>query len=567
MDRRVHWVTLLLIVMLLPAGCRQAAPTPSPLGCPSPSPTLVPPSPTPTPTPDPRVGGRLTVRLSREIERLSPLLPAGDEALWVTGMLYSGLTRLDDRQQPRPDLAEGWTVSADGLVITFTLRPDLRWNDGVALTAEDVRFTWSLLRTWDLRIGVQADLREYIATILAPDARTVVFVLRRRLAALLSDVSFPVLPRHVWRETSSADLLEGDLLEQPVGSGPFALVERRPGEALVLQRNPYYWGPTPFFDQVAFIIAQDPQVAMEAFRQGELLVGRLTRGPFSALAADPPEQGLLLERHVAPQYVFVGFNLHAGHPLEDPRLRGAWAYALDKEALVETATAGAGIPLSSPILPTNWAFDADLFPPQQDQQRARELLEEAGWRDEDEDGVVEKDGQPLSLRLFVRADVPERLAACRRMAESLAAIGMEVEVVPSDTTVMAAKLRPPYDFDALCMQWRNLSPDPDLFYLFHSSQAWQGPEDRRTNLYNFVGYRSDEADQLLLAGRGQYDLQERAGVYAELQSILAQDLPYYLLWTDAVYVVADARLTTADGPLNLATANPFWNVERWYMQR
>jgi peptide/nickel transport system substrate-binding protein len=514
------------------------------------------------------VGGRLTVRLSREIERLSPLLPAGDEGLWVTGMFYSGLTRLDDRQTPQPDLAESWSIADDGLVITFTLRPDLRWSDGVPLTAEDVRFTWSLLRTWELRTGVQADLHEYVATIMAPDARTVVFVLRRRLAALLSDVAFPVLPRHVWRETSSADMLEGDLLEKPVGSGPFVLAERRPGEALVLGRNPHYHGPTAFFEQVAFLVAPDPQLAVEALREGDLLVAKLPRTAYDALERDPPEWDLLLGWHAAPQYTFVGFNMHPGHPLQDVRLRQAWAYALDKEALVATATAGEGVPLWSPILPPNWAYDGDLPPLERDLERARDLLTEAGWQDEDEDGVVEKDGLPLQLRLFVRADAPERLAACRRMADQLAGIGMAVEVIPGDfRTVIEAKLRPPYDFDALCMQWRNLSPDPDLFYLFHSSQAWQGPEDRRTNLYNFVGYRSDEADALLLDGRDHYDTDERRAFYVEIQRILAQDLPYYLLWADPVYLVGDGRLTTADGPLNLAAPNPFWNVERWYIER
>jgi peptide/nickel transport system substrate-binding protein len=563
MNRKILRVTCLLLFMILLAGCGGLAATPTPPA----TATAVPPP--PTPTVDPRLGGRLNVRLSHDLEKLTPLQLADDvEAGWIVRLFYPGLTRLDDHLRPQPDLAESWTVSPDGLAITFTLRPDLRWSDGVTLTAADVRFTWDMLRTWEPRLGVQADLHDYVAAVTTPTTRTVTFVLNRRLAGLLADASFPVLPEHVWGDLPAQSLLETDLLGTPVSSGPVLLKERWPGQALVLERNPGYYGPALFLGQIAFLVAPNEQVAEVALREGDLHLALVPPAAYYSLATEPSQVPLRLARYPAAQYTFVGFNLRPGYPLADPLVRQAWALALDKEALVAAATGGEGIPLWSPILPPSWAYDAELPHTTQNLEQARGLLATAGWSDSDGDGIVEKAGRPLRVRLFVRADVPERVAACQQMAGLLAQVGISVEVIPSDfASVLAAKLRPPYDFDALCMQWRDLGPDPDLFYLFHSSQAWQGPDDQRQNLYNFVGYESEEADRLILAGRDNYDPARRRDSYVQLQRLLAQDLPYYMLWADPVYLAADAHLTTDEGPVNLETPTFFWNVEKWYLQQ
>lgn len=555
---------VLLIVLLV--ACAAPTPTPTPPATATPAPTR---TPLPTPTIDPRLGGRLTIRLSHEIDQLTPLRFSEDrQAGWVTDLLYHGLTRLDDQLRPRPGLAQGWEVAPNGLVITFTLRPDLTWSDGAPLTAEDVRYTWTLLRIWEPRTSAQADLREYVAAIQTPTPDQVVFILHRRLAGILTDAAFPILPQHIWGEIPSGELLEADLLENPVASGPFVLEKRRPGEALVLEANPRYYGEKPFLEQVAFLVAPDPVVTEMALHRGELALAELDRTTYRALMRWPPEHPLRLTRYPAPRYTFVAFNMHPGHPLADRRLRLAWAYAVDKQALVLTITDGAGIPLWSPILPTSWAYEPAVAQARTDPRRARELIAAAGWSDEDGDGVVEKDGQPLQVRLFVRADAANRIAAANRMAEALAPVGFAVEVVPADfDSVISAKLRPPYNFDALLMQWRNLGADPDLFFLFHSSQAWQGPEDTRENLYNIVGYRSEVADRLLIDGRDSYDLEQRQEIYSQLQRRLAEDLPYYILWGDPIYVAADGRLTTPEGRPNLAAPKVLWNIERWYFER
>lgn len=561
---RVKTVAALALLVGVLANCYAGIPTPTPL--PTVLPTAVVPTPVPEPTVDPRLGGRLTVRLSRDLDRLTPLLPAADvEAGWVAGLLYSGLTRLDDRLQPQPDLAERWTVSPDGLTITFTLRPKLAWSDGTPLTADDVLFTYEALRTWDVQTGAQADLEGYVAAVTAPTSQTVTLVLNRRLAGILADAALPILPRHVWGHLDPRAVQDVDLLSNSVGSGPFMLRERRPGEALVLVPNRLYYGSPPFLDEIAFLVAPEPHVAEVAVRQGDLHLALLPRACCDSLEQSPPRSPVRTARYPAPQYTFVAFNLHEGSPMADPLLRRAWALALDKEALVMAATGGAGVALWSPILAPSYALDDALPQPGPDLAGARALVAQAGWVDGDGDGIVEKAGRPLRVRLFVRADAPERITATLRMSETLGQIGMAVQVIPADfQSVIAAKLRPPYDFDALCMQWRNLGPDPDQFYLLHSSQAWQGPEDTRANLYNFVGYRSTEADRLLLAGRDTYDPEQRRGIYVELQRLLAQDLPYYLLWGDPVYVAADARLRTAEGPVELGTPNVLWNVEEWY---
>ncbi len=555
-----RWFILLLIGLLV--GCSNVTPSVTPVPSATPTPLA-------TPTPDTRLGGRVTVRLSGDIEKLTPLAAADNvEAGWLLGMLYSGLTRLDDQLRPQPGLAQDWKVSDDGLVITFTLRPDLRWSDNTPITSSDVRFTWERLRSWDVRLQVQANLREFLAAVNAPAPNTVVFVLNRHLADMLVGASFPVLPEHIWGSVPLDELEQTDLLDGPVASGPFVLQERWPGSAMVLARNPNYYGEAPFLDQVAFLVGPDEQVAETALRQGDLDVAVVSDETYHALQSRPSASPLTLSRYPARGFTFVAFNVQSGHPFADPLLRQAWSRALNKESLVAESTGGRGIPLISPVASYNWLYDPNVSWPAQDQAQAGKLLEQAGWTDTDDDGIVDKDGDPLSVNLYVRADAPDRVAAAELMAQELAQVGIDVQVAPADFgSVITGKTRPPYDFDVLCMQWAAMGPDPDLFYLFHSSQAWQGESDNRQNLYNFIGYRSDAADKLLLAGRDNYDLDVRRATYGQLQELLARDLPYYYLWADPVYIAAGASLKTADGPINWETPNFLWNVERWYIQR
>lgn len=572
---RMLWVSLLgaLLFVGLLTGCdliAQAPPAPAPAD----QATVEPAAPTdtvePSPTPQP-AGGNLTMRLAADIPDVRPWQPRSRGEEQLISLLYRGLIRLDDAMRPQPDLAEAWEATPDGRTITFTLRSDLRWHDGAPLDAQDVIFTLERLRELPpTETALLADLR-YITAITAPTPTSVALTLSSRHAPLLAALAVPVLPRHLLAERDIATLNFWDV---PVGSGPFRLAERQPGQAIVLERYADFHHGAPLLDRVALVVAPDPAIALNALRDEELLLAELPWSLQDSISAVAPQTRV--GGYPENGYYFLGFNLREGRPFADLRVRQALADALDLPRLVETATKAQGIPIASSAMPGSWA---DLTPPPEstaDLAAARALLDEAGWILPEGATIRQREGAQLAGQLYVRGDDERRVVAARRIAEVAASIGIQIEVVPADfASVILARYAPPYDFDLLLGSWANgmgdpnftdsLYYDPDDFALFHSSQLIQGAEDDRTTR-NFVGFSDPAYDNQAEAARQLYRLEERIAAISQAQGRIAAELPYLFLWADRFPVALNNRVTTLDGPVNLASPLYLWNIERWYLE-
>lgn len=565
--RRLFWLSLgaaILFVVLL-AGCDLAAGLPQ---APPPAAPTVPAAP-PTPTPLPR-GGDLRVRLAADVPDLRPWQPRSRGEEQVTAMLYSGLMRLDDRLRPVPDLAESWETTPDGRTLTFTLRSGLSWHDGAPLDAGDVLFTLERLRGLPLTsTALLADLR-YIEAATAPTSSTVVLTLTSRFAPVLPALAVPVLPRH---QLEGRDIGALNFWEAPVGSGPFRLAERRPGEAYALERFEGFHRGAPLLDRVTFVVAPDEAGTAAALADGGLLLAELPWGAQSAVAQASPDS--VLGAYPENAYYFLGLNLREGRPFADPRLREALALAIDLPRLVEGATKGQGLPIGSSALPGSWA---DLTPAPggaADLDAARALLDEAGWALPAGATIRQREGTPLTATLYVRGDDERRVLAARQIAEAAAAVGMQIEVEPADfASVVLARYAPPFDFDLLLGSWSNGAGDPlyadvafydpDDFALFHSSQLSQGEADGRSTR-NFVGYSDPAYDTHAQAARQLYNLDERVAAITQAQARVAADRPYLFLWADRIPVAISPRLATLDGPVALGSPLYYWNIERWHL--
>jgi peptide/nickel transport system substrate-binding protein len=561
-----------LAALALLAGCDLAAGVASPSAAPGVSTATVAEATAapPTATALPR-GGNLTVGLSADVPELRPWQPRSRGEEQLIGLLYSGLMRLDADMRPVPDLAEDWETTPDGRTITFTLRSGLTWHDGAPLGAADVLFTLERLRGLPLTsTALLADLR-YIGAATAPTSATVVLTLTSRYAPLLSALSVPILPRHLLDERDIGALNFWDV---PVGSGPFKLAERQAGQSIVLERFEGFHRGAPLLDRVAFAVSSDLGVTSQALASGELLLAELPWGAQAQIAASTP--GAFFGAYPENGFYYLGFNLREGRPFADPRLRRALAMTVDLPRLVESTTGGQGMPIGSSALPGSWA---DLTPPPMgapDLDGARALLDEAGWTLPAGATIRQSEGVSLTATLYVRGDDERRVLAARRIAESAAAVGIQVEVVPADfATVLLARYAPPFDFDMLLGSWSNgagdpnfadaMYYDPDDFALFHSSQLSQGDADGRSTR-NFVGFSDAAYDNQAQAARQLYTIDERVAAITQAQARIAEELPYLYLWDDRIPVALSGRLTTLDGPIDLNTPLYLWNVERWYLQ-
>jgi peptide/nickel transport system substrate-binding protein len=570
-----------LLVLALLTGCDISAPVTPIVASPVPSqtttttadrPAVNPASPSAPAVPQ---GGALTLGIASDIPDLKPwdLRSRGEE--YVADLMYNGLVRLDDKLQPQPDLAEKWETSPDGGLITFTIRSGVTWHDNRPLTSDDVLWTLNMLRTITSTNALLADLRAHIGQVRSPITQTVVVSLTEPYAPVLSQLAVPILPRHRLQNRTPDEISELNFWDMPVGSGPFRFDQREPDRSLSFVPNLAFFRGAPNIEQVALVVAPDADIAVEALREGQLLAAEFpgTTLPFSGTTAPDNVRSDVYQEN---GWYGIAFNVRPDRLFSDVRLREALARTINIEALVTDVTGGNGTPIVSTLSQAAWAYPTDLRLQSQDLDEARRLLDEAGWT-AGADGVRQKDGTPLSAKLWVRGDDARRVAAAQQIAAAAQQIGMRLEVTPADfETVVLPKLAPPYEFDLLLGSWVNAPNsaefpsyrfyDPDDFALFHSSRVWQGQGDPRTGLRNVGGFSNAEYDQAAEQARGSYDPVSRAQAIQQAQTALVRERPYVLLWSDPIAVVLNQRLQSQDGEISLATPRYLWNIERWYLQ-
>lgn len=562
---RLFWISVVsaLFCVVLLASCDLIASEPTPMPEP-PTPTA---EPTPTPLP---VGGNLPIRLATDVSDLRPWQPRSRSEEQVISLLYSGLTRLDAQLQPQPDLAREWEIAPNGRVLTFTLRSGITWHDGQPFDANDVRFTLNSLRSLPITsTALLADLQR-IRAVSVPTTDTVVISLTERFAPILAQLTLPVLPSHL---LEGQNLSTFDFWELPIGTGPFKLENRIPGQAMTLTRHATYHHGAPLLEQVALLVAPATNVTVEALQTGDLLLAEL---PWSAANTVATLDSVNLDAYPENGFYFLAFNLRDPRPTSELAVRQALAQAIDVPRLVEAVTDGQGIPIASSAAPGSWADVSSPPPGTSNLEGARELLNEAGWLLPPGMTIRQREGTSLTMRLFVRSDDPRRVAAAERIAAIATSIGIEISVERANfSSVILSKYAPPYDFDLLLGSWIGgvgdadfadfVYYDPDDFALFHSSQISAGPADTRITR-NFVAFRDETYDNQAQAGRQLYSLEERIAAYQQTQARIANQVPYLYLWTDRIPVALNQRVTTLDGPVNLATPAYLWDIERWYLQ-
>jgi peptide/nickel transport system substrate-binding protein len=551
---------LVLILALLLAGCDSPpAPTPN-----VPQPTPTPPRPTPTVPDRPRTG-TITVRLAADVQSLNPWFGGFDlNTQQVGSVIFSGLTRLDNHLQPQPDLAQNWDISPDGTELTFHLRQDVRWHDGQPFTADDVVWSYNMLKRISAENTSMLHIQEHIQSVEAVDpvSYTVRITLDQRYSPILSDLSFPILPSHILTGTDPGKLADSPFNSKPVGTGPFVYASRIAGQSISLNANEHYYGGGPLVQQLIFVVGGN-DAAEQAVRDGTVLLSPLS--PPSAERLVSENKGVRGGSYDELGYDYIAFNLRDTNVFSDTRVRQAFSYAIDKQGLAFTAAGSGADPVWSDINKASWAYNPDIPQMNGNPDKSRALLTDAGWKDTNGDGIVEKGGKPLEVSLYVRSDNAVRIKAANAMVDPLARVGIRLKVQPADfntsiLSLLSPNAKPPFNFDAVMLGWTRTTVDPDSFALFHSSQI---PTTTSPNLLNIPGFQAPEFDTLSIQGRTTYDFAQRHDIYSRMQTIIADQLPYYFLWAEKFGVVAGPKLK---GDIDFSSPQYLYNINNWWVE-
>ncbi|MBI4635753.1 MAG: peptide-binding protein [Candidatus Rokubacteria bacterium] len=474
----------------------------------------------------------------------------------VAGMIYSGLVTRDRELNIIGELAESWEFSKDCLDLTFRLRQNVRWHDGHPLTADDVVFTYETMIHPKTPTAYREDFYA-VERAEAVDPHTVHIRYKKPYAKALQSWGIWILPRHLLEPY----VREGRLREapqnrrEPVGTGPYRLREWKPGEKVVLTANPDYFLGRPYISRLVYrIIPSQATIFLELKAKGIDAAG-LTALQYRRQTEYPAFRKAYNKfRYPANVYTYFGFNLRDPR-FADKRVRQAFAHAINKQELMDGVLLGFGREATGPYKPGTWAYNGDVKRYPYDMARARALLAEAGWKDTDGDGLLDKDGRPFRFELLTNQGNEERKKVAEIIQASLKELGVEVEIRILEWAAFLKEYIKKRRFEAIILGW-GIGLDPDQYEVWHSSKT--GPDE-----LNHISYANPEVDQLLEKGRTSCVQEERVRYYHRLQEILAEDQPIvFLYFRDALPVVSSRVHGVVPSPNGIRYNFPEWYVPK-----
>jgi len=497
-------------------------------------------------------GGTMVDALSGEPSGLIAMLAGESSASAIAGNIFNSLLKYDKNLELTGELAQSWQVSADKKTITFHLKPNLKWADGQALTSEDVLFTWKVMTDDKTRTPYGADYK-LVKNASAPDPQTFVVSYAHPYApALDSWASLHVLPKHILQ---GQDINNSDFSRHPVGSHYYQLASWKNGECISLVRNPNATQGAPKIDRLMSRIIPDKAAQFLELMADNIDSMALNSVQYARIFPARPElnQQFNLYKELGNSYTYLGFNLKR-KPFDDVRVRKAFNYAIDKQEIIDGVLLGLGEPVSSPYKPgTRWS-NPKLSPYPYDPEKAKSLLAEAGYSDHDGDGIVDKNGQPLSFEILTNQNKEREMTAVliqRRLKE----IGVDVSIRVVEWATFISRFIKTGDFNAVVLGW-GLGQEPDQFNIWHSSQQEPGQ-------FNFIGYKNPQVDHLLESGRLELDPDKRMKIYHQFAEILYQDSPIVYLFAGYGLPAIHKRVKGIDNPAPPAGIGH--NSYEWYI--
>jgi peptide/nickel transport system substrate-binding protein len=499
----------------------------------------------------PDYGGAYVEGLAGFPQALNPVLANDEASHAVNALVFRGLVRLDEQGRPTPDLAQAWEVSPDGRVYTFRLHPEARWHDGVPVTADDVLYTVKTIQDQQY----SGPLGQYWKDVGAEkaDERTVKLTLEKgSFAPFIEYAAVGLLPSHLLGGISANDLPAHRFSVAPVGTGPYQVTEVRP-DRIMLEAAPTFFGPRPHLSRILFRIYPNHKTILSALERDEVEGVPMVEPEDAARLAKEKEVVV----YTAPQASLMLLFFNLNHPLlADRNVRQAIASAVDRQKLIDAAREGRARPADSPVLPGSWAYSQEARRFGGDPQRARAILDQAGWKQEAEGAPRTKDGRRLRFVLLTN-DRGERMRLATALQQQLGEAGIEVEVQATGVGGLLQDFLLPRRYELALYSWDQGGFDPDPYALWHSTQ-------HAPNGLNVSGFANRRADDLMERARRSVDQNERTRFYAELQGLFAEEVPSLPLYYPTYDFAVSSKIKGVKPGVMAEPADRFRNVVEWY---
>lgn len=450
--------------------------------------------------------------------------PADQTATFTSNVLdpmYEGLTRFDRKLEVQPSLATKWSVNPAGTEWTFTLRPNVKFQDGTPMNADAV--VASFTRHLDPKRGLAASgrYRSVIDKVTALNPTTVLFTLKK---------PYPAFPRLMTGTAaaivSPAEDKKGDLGRHPVGTGPYSFVEWKSGEYVLEKANPAYWGKKPGIQTLKWTWTSEPSLMNLAIQSGQVDMVNPLPPIFTQVLKNNPDVTLLQGKGASVFWLSLNTKLK---PLTDIRVRQALNYATDQKALISSLLRGYGQPANSPLAPADFGYDPTAPGYPYDVAKAKKLLADAGYPNGVTISVASQEPDSNIVQalqgMWAKAGITLKIMQMESGVWSQAAFGTPAEKAKAGINSSFAS-------------WSagTLDADGQLSPLYATASA--SPAGANLGFYS-----NPKVDALLAQGSSETDSAKRKAIYAQAQRLISQDAAHVLLYypNDIAAVRSDVK--------------------------
>lgn len=514
----------------------------------------------------PGYGGSFKEGIIGYPHQINPLLAqASDVDRDLSSLVYAGLMKYDGLGQLKPDLAESYSISADGLTYSFVLREHLKWQDGQDITPEDVIFT--VLTAQNADFGSAQRINWQGISAIKKDNRTVSFTLKNKYASFLNNTTLGILPKHIWENITANNFASSDFNLKPIGSGPYKfskLTKDPSGNVVAYELSAFadYNGAKPYISKAIFQFYPSEDDLIKAYNGSQIdSLSYISPQKISSLHL---AGRLNIHELKLPRYFATFFNQNKSSVLADKNVRLALSYATDKQELIKDVLNGKALAVDSPIVPNILSLpDTDnkyAFDP----SKATSILDDAHWQLSNGSrskegtktkGSVKTESTKLSFELTT-SNWPELVTIANHLKQQWEAVGFTVNlrILSVPELQQAIKNR---DYEALLFG-EVLGLDDDPFRFWHSSE-------KRDPGLNLALYGNGDVDKLLEDARQTLDPTVRIGKYVTFQNIITKDIPALFLYSPTYLYAQSVKIKNNTSETIGIASDRLNTINTWYI--
>ena len=510
----------------------------------------------------PTSGGIYTEAIIGKFGRLNPLFDGYNPADQnIDRLIYSSLVRFDDQGIARPDLAESWGISQDGTIYNFSIRRNATWHDGQPVTADDVIFTLTLIRSPSS--AIPEDILELWnqVQITKLDSWTIKFTLPEPFAPFLDYLTFGILPEHLLTGVPEDQLINVEFNLNPIGSGPYRfdhlVLDGDQITSVVLTVNEAYFEKIPYIEEIVFRYYGTSEDALTAYQEGEVLgISQITSNILDQALL---EENLSIYSSRLSQLCMVIFNLNNPQVpfFQEKEVRQALLMGINRQLLINKVLKGQAVLANSPILPGTWAYYEGMEIFNYDPDAAIALLKDAGYILPSDGEGRSKEGVTLAFPLLYPDEEMYRQIA-EQIQNDWALLGVIISLEPIRFEQLVNDYLIPRSYSAalVSIDFSN-THDPDPYPFWHQSESITGQ--------NYSQWNNRTASEYLEQARVIVDPSMRLKLYRNFQVIFSKDIPALLLYYPIYTYGVDERVRGVQTCSLFTSSDRFNNISDWYL--